>query len=61
MEQNSGLRLILSKRGNLVTIQFPVINFQTGPVSPEDPYYPNFFLVVISILLMVSYRKNSPE
>ena len=40
MEQNSGLRWILSKRGNVVTIQFPVINFQTGPVSPEDPYYP---------------------
>ena len=41
MEQNFGLRWILSNRGNLVTIQFPVINFQTGPVSTEDPYYPS--------------------
>ena len=29
--------LDIIKQGNLVTIQFPVINFQTGPASPEDP------------------------
>ena len=54
MELNFGLRLILSKRGNMVTIQFPVINFQTGPVSLEDPFYPGggFFLVDIYIPLM---------
>ena len=48
------------KRGNQVTIQFPVINFQTGPVSPEDRMIQKqfHFREVISILLMVSYRES---
>jgi len=32
--------LDIIKQGNLVTIQFPLINFQTGQVSTEDPTYP---------------------
>ena len=32
--------LDIIKQSNLVTIQFPVINFQTGPKSAEDPGTP---------------------
>ena len=32
--------LTILKEGPKVTIQFPVINFQTGPVSPDDPSIP---------------------
>ena len=32
--------LDIIKEGNKVTIQFPVINFQTGPVNPDDPGIP---------------------
>ena len=35
--------LDIKKEGNKVTIQFPVINFQTGPVSPENPFFPTGF------------------
>ena len=34
------ITLDIIKEGNLITIQFPVINFQTGPVSPNDPGVP---------------------
>ena len=37
------ITLDIIKKGNLVTIQFPVINFQTGPVSPESPLFPTGF------------------
>ena len=36
------ITLDIKKEGNKVTIQFPVINFQTGPVSPENPFFPLF-------------------
>ena len=32
--------LDIIKRGNLVTIQFPVINFQTGPIAEADIFGP---------------------
>ena len=32
--------LTIIKEGSKVIIQFPTINFQTGPVSPNDPTYP---------------------
>lgn len=34
------ITLTIVKDGPKVTIQVPVINFQTGPVSPDDPEYP---------------------
>lgn len=34
------ITLTIIKESNKVTIQFPVINFQTGPVSPSDPGVP---------------------
>ena len=37
------ITLDIIKNGNLVTIQFPVINFQTGPVSTESPLFPTGF------------------
>ncbi len=37
--------LDIIKEDDKVNIQFPLINFQTGPVSPEDPFYPEGGLV----------------
>ena len=34
------ITLTITKEENKVAIQVPVINFQTGPVSTEDPIYP---------------------
>ncbi len=36
--------LDIIQEGPKVTIQLPVINFQTGPVSPNDPEYPETFV-----------------
>src|SRR6266446_6110507 len=35
------VQLEIIKQGPLVTIQLPVINFETGPVSTFNPYYPS--------------------
>lgn len=35
------VQLDIIKQGDLVTILFPVINFETGPVSIFNPYYPS--------------------
>ena len=52
--------LDIKKHGNLVTIQFPVINFQTGPVSPEDPYpfFPGGYIYTVDGYLPESVRPN---
>lgn len=35
------VELVIDKKGSLVTVQLPVINFQTGQVSTLSPYFPS--------------------
>lgn len=53
--------LTILKEGPKVTIQFPVINFQTGPSSPDDlepPFVPGGYLYAVDGFLPKKVRPN---
>lgn len=53
--------LTITKKGNKVTIQLPVINFQIGPTSPNDPFPPQLpggFLFTSDGFLPENLRPN---